>query len=541
MLRPGPEAEILDSWKEISRYLNRDVRTLQRWERTRGLPVRRMPGGAKPGVYAVKSELEAWRRRGGIPLASPEDAGAAPAPPPSVAVLPFLNLGCDKEDQYFADGLADEVITALSGLPGLRVTARTSSFAFRDKQRDVREVGRRLNARAVLEGSVRRSGSRVRVTAQLVETSEGYHLWSERFDRELTDVFAIQDDITRAIVHALRVRLTHAVPRVGPPTANPEAYHLWLKGRYHTVRQTPNEILRSRELFEQAIALDPGFARAHIGLAESWWEGAVLGLDRPREAVAIGRQSVLKALEIDGSLGEAHAMLGLYLGVHDFDWEAAERAFRRGLELSPASPEVRNRYALYQLAATMRLDEALATLERALEYDPLSPIVHASLGHDLILQRDFRRAAQELELAVELDPCYWMAHIWLAGAYGFQGMFDTSLAICQKVLEAIAPNALLMGVAACIRALMGDRQRAEQVRLQLIESGRTSYVSPLGIALIHLGLGEPEPCLDWLERAVEEREPFIVEFPSKPLYDTLRPHPRFQALLATMRLAKTGQ
>jgi serine/threonine-protein kinase len=541
MQQSGPDAQVIDSWKEISRYLNRDVRTLQRWERTRGLPVRRMPGGAKPGVYAVRSELDAWRRTRGIHLASAEDAGAAPATPPSVAVLPFLNLGCDQEDQYFADGLADEVITALSGLPGLRVTARTSSFAFRDKQRDVREVGRRLNARAVLEGSVRRSGSRVRVTAQLVETSEGYHLWSERFDRELTDVFAIQDDITRAIVHALRVRLTHAVPRVGPPTANPEAYHLWLKGRYHTVRQTPNEILRSRELFEQAIALDPGFARAHIGLAESWWEGAVLGLDRPREAVAIGRHSVLKALEIDGSLGEAHAMLGLYLGVHDFDWEAAERAFRRGLELSPASPEVRNRYALYHLAATMRLDEALATLERALEYDPLSPIVHASLGHDLILQRDFRRAAQELELAVELDPCYWMAHIWLAGAYGFQGMLDTSAAICQKVLEAIGPNALLMGVAACIRAVMGDRQRAEQVRLQLIEWGRTSYLSPLAIAWIHLGLGEPEPCLDWLERAVEEREPFIVEFPSKPLYDTLRPHPRFQALLARMRLAKTGQ
>src|SRR5512140_3437995 len=219
MQRPAPEEEVLDSWKEISRYLNRDVRTVQRWEHTRGLPVRRMPGGAKPGVYAVKSELDRWLGRSRIHAASEEDAGAAPAPPPSVAVLPFLNLTGEQQAQYFADGLADEVITALSRLPGLRVTARTSSFAFRGKEQDVCEIGRRLKARAVLEGSVRRSGSRIRVTAQLVETLQGYHLWSERFDRELTDVFAIQDEITQAIADALRVQLTHSVAAAGPHTA----------------------------------------------------------------------------------------------------------------------------------------------------------------------------------------------------------------------------------------------------------------------------------------------------------------------------------
>ncbi|MEK7403583.1 MAG: hypothetical protein AAB225_00605, partial [Acidobacteriota bacterium] len=458
MPRPDPEAEIIDSWKELSRFLSRDVRTLQRWERTRGLPVRRMPGGAKPGVYALKSELEAWRRSRRIHPASSEDAAAAPSTPPSVAVLPFLNLAGDKEDQYFADGLADEIITALSGLPGLRVTARTSSFAFRGKEQDIREVGRRLNARAVVEGSVRRSGSRVRVTAQLVETSEGYHLWSERFDRELTDVFAIQDDITRAIVNALRVRLTRAVPLARPQTKNAEAYHLWLKGRYHTLRQTPNEILRSRELFAQAIALDPAFGRAHLGLAESWWEGAVLGLDRPREAVAIGRQSVLKALEIDDTLGEAHAMLGVYLGVHDFDWVAAERAFRRGLELSPASPQVRTRYAAWLLEPNLRLEEARTELESALEFDPLSPVVHAYLGHHLIFRRNFRLAGEEFQLAIELDPGYWVAHALLAGSYMFQGLFDQSIAICEKVLEAIGPNPMLMGAAALVRAILGDRQ-----------------------------------------------------------------------------------
>jgi TolB-like protein/tetratricopeptide (TPR) repeat protein len=536
MKQPGPDPEVLDSWKQISGYLNRDIRTLQRWERTRGLPVRRTPGGGpKPGVYAVRSELDAWWRTRGIHLASEEDAGS-PGSPPSVAVLPFLNMAPEREDQYFADGLADEIITALSRLPSLRVTARTSSFAFRGKEQDIREVGRRLNARAVLEGSIRRSGDRVRVTAQLIDTAEGYHLWSERFDRQLTDVFAIQDEITEAVVDALRVKLTRAVPRTSAPTVNPEAYHLWLKGRYHTVRQTPNEILRSRELFQQAIGLDPGLARAHVGLAESWWEGAVFGLDRPREAVTIGRKAVLKALELDATLGEAYAMLGVYLGVHDFDWDAAERAFQRALELSPASPEVRNRYALYQLAATMRLDEALAIFEGALAVDPLSPIVHASLGHHLIYQRDLPRAVEELQIATELDPGYWMAHLLLAGAYIFCGMLDKSIAICDRVLTTIGPNATLMGAAACVRALMGDREEAEGVRRQLIESRNTRHVSALGIAWTCLGLGEPEACLDWLEKAVEDREPWIVEFQPKALYDPVRQHPRFEALLSTMHL-----
>ncbi|MBI4904445.1 MAG: tetratricopeptide repeat protein [Acidobacteria bacterium] len=533
MRQPAPDAEILNSWKEISRYLNYDVRTLQRWELTRGLPMRRMPGGTKPGVYAVKSELDSWRRSRSLHTAVREDDSAAT--PLSIAVLPFLNLARD-EDQYFADGLADEIITALSILPGFRVTARTSSFAFRGKEQDIREIGRKLNAHAVLEGSIRRSGDRLRVTAQLIDASEGYHLWSERFDRELTDVFAIQDDITRAVVEALRLRLTHAVPLARRRTENLDAYHLWLKGRYHTLRQTPNEILRSRELFGQAIALDPDFARAHIGLAESYWEGAVLGLDRPRDAVAIGRRSLLKALDIDYSLGEAHAMLGVYLGVHDFDWEAGERAFRRGLELSPASPQVRIRYATWLLEPNLRLDEARAELESALGFDPLSPIIHACLGHELIFRRNFREASKELELAIELDACYWMAHLMLAGSYAFQGRFDESLAVCEKSLEATGQNQLFMGATALVLAILGDRQRAEEIRRRITDMN--SYVSKVALAWISMGLGEPELCLNWLEKAVEEREPLIVELNPKPLYDTFRPHPRFRRLLSEMGLVK---
>lgn len=280
--------------------------------------------------------------------------------------------------------------------------------------------------------------------------------------------------------------------------------------------------------------------RAHLGLAESWWEGAVFGLDRPREAVAIGRQSVLKALEIEGALGEAYAMLGVYLGVHDFDWGAAERAFRRGLELSPASSDVRTRYALYLLAPNLRLDEAVAELEAALEFDPLSAVVHACLGHCFIYQRNFARATRELHLATELDPSYWMGHLILAGSYAFQGMFDKSIEVCRKVMDAIGPNPMIMGATACVHGIMGEPRRAEELRLRLIESSRTSCVPPLAVAWIYLGLGDLDTCLDWLEKAVEERDPLIVEFQPKPLYDAFRPHPRFQALLSAMHLVKSN-
>ena len=533
MKRLDADAEVIESWKEISRYLDRDIRTLQRWEQERGLPVRRMPGGLKPGVYALKTELDAWRRNGGLHVATAEHPVQEPLT--SLAVLPFVSLTGDPEDRYCADGLADEIITALSRLPGLRVTARTSSFAFRGKEEDVRGIGRRLNARAVLEGTYRRSGSRIRVTAQLVETSEGYHLWSERFDLQTGDLFTVQDEIARAVVDALRVRLVRAGAPAGSRTTSPEAYRLWLKARHHSLRHTPDEILQSRELLARTIAVDPGFARAHLGLAESYWEGAFFGIDRPCDAVAVGRPAVQKALEIDPTLGEAHAMLGIYRGLHDFDWEDAERSFQRALELAPSSSEVRTRYAAWRLEPDLRLEEARAQLNIAVELDPLSAIVHGCLGHHLIFRREFQQAAEELQLAVELEPAYWWAHVYLAASHAFQGSFDKAEGIMQKLLSVTGGCPLVIGSYAFGYGAIGDRQRAEQLRNQLLTS-TSGYVPPLALAWSHLGLGEAESCLDWLEKAVEERDPQIVEFQPKPIYDGLRGHPRFKALLSAMHL-----
>ncbi len=530
-------ADVLDSWKTIAQYLDKDIRTLQRWEASRDLPVRRIPGGDRPSVYALKSELDAWRRGRDIHVATQEDRPAAPDKGvPAIAVLPFVNLAGDKENEYFADGLADEIITALTRIGGLRVIARTSSFAFRGQEQDIRKIGTSLGASAVLEGSVRRSGNRIRIAAQLINSMDGCHTWGECYDREFTEVFAIQEEISRAVIDALQVRLAGGPVRARLRTSNPEAHRLWLKGRYHTQRQTPNQLLSSRSYFEQAVALDPDFSPAYVGIAQSWWECAILGLESPREAVAIGRHAISRALELDPSSGDAVSMEGIYSGVHDFDWAAAERHFLRALELEPESPDIRRRYAASVLEPLGRLSEARAQLEVALDLDPLSPAVLAYLGHCVMLERHYDEAVERLEEAAEIDPGYWMGQFILAGAYGFQGQLPKALAIAEAAERALGPNPIVLGFAAVVHGMLGQRARAVEFLRRLEAAGQLRYVSPLSIAWAHLGLGDVDACLDWLERAVEERDPQIIHFVVKSLYDPLRSHPRFQALVSRMHL-----
>jgi len=532
-------ADVLDSWKAVAQYLRKDVRTLQRWESTRSLPVHRMPGGDRPGVFALKSELDAWRRGRDIHVATEFDQPVAPGREPAIAVLPFVNLAGDKANEYFADGLADEIITSLTRIHGLRVIARTSSFAFRSKDLDIRKIGTSLGASTILEGSVRRSQNRIRVAAQLINTADGCHLWGERYDRELTEIFTIQEEISQAIINALPIRLAGRIPPLKPQTKNPEAYQLWLMGRYHTQRQTPNQILRSRSCFEQAVALDPRFSQAHVGIAESWWECASFGLESPKEAVAIGRHAVSRAIELDPSSGDAVSMLGIYSGGHDFDWAACEHYFKRALELDPASPDIHRRYAAYLLEPTNRLAEARAELETALDLDPLSPVVLAYLGQCLMFERRFDEATERLHEAAEIEPGYWMSQFLLAGAAAFQGQFEESLGIAEAALRAIGLNPIVLGAAGAMYGLLGQRARAEECLERLQAAGEIRYVSPLAIAWIYLGLQSVENCLDWLEKAVDEREPQIIHFPIKPMYDGFRNHPRFQALLARMRLTSS--
>jgi TolB-like protein len=277
----------LDSWKEIARFLNRDVRTVMRWEKSRALPVRRMPGGKKPGVYAMQSEVDAWRN--GSAQDRRRDRGAATARPtePSIAVLPFLNLSSEKESEFFGDGLADEIISLLTRLPGLKVTARTSSFAFRGWNGDVREIGSKLGVRTLLEGSIRHAGGRMRISVQLVNAADGFHLWAEVYDRKSEDLFAVQDDVSRAVARALQIHSVPGAVPAGRRTSDMKAYREWLKGRYHLRnRRSAGEVIAGRDCFVHAIGIDPDFAAAYIGLAEYYREAAFLGLRGENSGVA---------------------------------------------------------------------------------------------------------------------------------------------------------------------------------------------------------------------------------------------------------------
>jgi adenylate cyclase len=300
--------------------------------------------------------------------------GRTSADTPSVAVLPFANLSAEEESGYFSDGLADEIITALTRVEGLRVVARTSSFAFRGARRDVREIGARLGVSTVLEGSVQRSVGRVRVSAQLVNSENGFHLWSEHYDRELTDIFAIQDEISRAIARAFAIRL---LP-LGSirPTPNLNAYNAWLKARHYQHYEDLHLVSKARMCLDEAIALDPAFPQPYLGLADLLLASAGFGMIRPRAAAGEGRAAIRRALELDDSLSEAHALSGAFRAVMDFDWEGAAADFDRALALAPASEQAHRLRARYYLVPTLRLREAEQEMEQALESDPFSPVAH---------------------------------------------------------------------------------------------------------------------------------------------------------------------
>jgi len=418
--------EPLESWKEIGSYLNRDVRTVERWERTKGLPVHRLPGGGTARVYAFKPELDAWRSGRGLPS---QEAALSPALLPSIAVLPFVNLGADRENEYFSDGLAEDIINALAKLPGLRVVARTSAFAFREKSATAAEIGARLRVATILEGSVRKAGTRIRVTAQLIKAADQSHLWEDRYDREMTDIFAIQDEISQAIVEKLRVRLARDEPLVKRHTENLEAYNLFLRGRHCIHRVTAESLAKGKEYLEQAIALDANYALAYSAIAEYYWASLMWDCVMPgSEAVPRAKAAALMALKLDDSLAEAHAQLGGAKGIGDFDWMGAEREFRRALELNPSSPIVCYYYGLNCLRPMGRLDEELPVARRAVELDPLSPRYNSCLGYVYSLTGQFNLAIEQCRRAMDLDPNMYQPHFVLAATYGHAGRPEEAIA-----------------------------------------------------------------------------------------------------------------
>jgi serine/threonine protein kinase/tetratricopeptide (TPR) repeat protein len=484
--------------------------------------------------YQTMAELKAALEK----AVKPKVTVSSEEPQPSIAVLPFVNMSGDKEQEYFSDGLAEEIINAFTHISGLRVAGRTSSFFFRGKDIEFSEIGKKLSVRHILEGSVRKSGSRIRVTAQLIDVSDGFHLWSERYDREMTDVFAIQDEISQAIAEKLRVRLAgDRVLKRRLNTKNVEAYQLFLRGRHCMYRMMEDSLSKGKEYLEQAITLDPSYPLAYAGIAEYYFWNGWWGYMDSKEALSRTKSAAMEALSHDGELAEAYSMLGAALGIGDFDWIGAERMFRRAVDLNPASPMIHYHYGFHYFRPTGRLDEAVSQLQRAVEMDPLSATYNINLGY-LYYERGQCDLAIEQHLrGIDLDPAYFAPHWLLAIVYAYLGRLEEAIAETQKAYELSEHNPILFGYLGLLYGRAGLRNEAQAILKELITQSSTVYVPFFSIAAVYRGLGELDQGLEWIERAVEERDMTVVcSLKLEPAYNSLHSHPRYKGLLRKMNL-----
>jgi serine/threonine-protein kinase len=452
----------------------------------------------------------------------------------SIAVLPFVNIGGDKENEYFSDGLAEEILNLLAKIPELKVIARTSSFVFRGKEQDIRQIGNALDVGTVLEGSVRRAGSRIRVTAQLISTSDGAHLWSERYDRELTDIFEVQDVIAAAISEALEVQL-RVKPETRRYTPRLDSYEAYLKARHWMWQLTPDSLAQAREFYELAIRLDPKFALAHSGYADYFYVLASCFIMPTAEAAPRMRDEAQKALDLDPSLPEAHCMLGVVACIYDYDWPEAERRCRLALASEPVPPLVRDWVSQYLSGREGRSGEALEHSEHALREDPLNPMFHCTRSVHLHGSGRYREAESELRRALELNPNLIFAYCWTLGQYLSRGMEEQELASAEKFHSLAPRNPIAIGYLAGMLTRIGNTTRGRQL-LSKIESGR-EYAHPLGLAIYYLLISDVETAANWMEHAIEQRVPHVVAHRLVPIYAPLYDSPRWPVLARLMNLS----
>jgi eukaryotic-like serine/threonine-protein kinase len=454
---------------------------------------------------------------------------------PSIAVLPFANMSGDKDNEYFSDGLAEEILNALTKLPGLKVVARTSAFAFKGRNEDVRGIGETLGATHVLEGSVRKAQNRVRVTAQLIGIADGCHLWSERYDREMIDIFAIQDEISDAIVDVLRLKLASSTNRLAARrSVEPAAFEAYLRGRYYFNKRTESDLNKSIEYFNQALELDPAYALAYAGLSESFIMLGIFGVRPPSDIYPKANLAAMKALELDETLAEAHDALAHVRGAFDWDLRGAEQHYRRALELNPNYSTAHQRYG-HLLALMQRHDEALAQLKRARDLDPLSVPVNGFLGLVYMKARQYGQGIAASRTAVELDPNNAFGHWILARCLDAGSQLVEALAEAEKAASLSLGSQPYAGHLGYAYARIGDRVRAREIIREMLELAKTKYVGTYYLGLIYASLGEPDLAIESLEKAYEERNSRLLEV-FDPAFDCLRSDIRFQDLVRRIGL-----
>jgi eukaryotic-like serine/threonine-protein kinase len=464
-------------------------------------------------------------------------AGFRPAQP-SVAVLPFVSLSADPDNDYFADGITEDVIAHLAKVRSLKVISRTSVMAFKKRDQGLREIAAALGAETIVEGSVRRAGNRVRIVAQLIDAAADEHVWAETYDRDLTDIFAIQTDVALKIAAALQAELSpNERARIGrTPTADLEAYQLYLQGRQCFMRFSPEGYRRSIALFEQAIAKDPKFALAYTALAHAnahlGFEG-VLGWE-PGVVYRRAKDAIAKALALDDGLGEAHGIAGLLRFVCDFDWAGAEKELRLALDLSPGSADTYDHYG-WLCSSQGRFEESLRAVRRARELDPLAH--RSDVASELMRAGRYEEALQEAARIVELDSGITRGHSLLGWAHLKLGHVADGLAALERAAALASEVTMFRAQLGQAYAMAGYTDKARAILAELKRLAGEQYVSPYHFAYVYTGLGEHDVAVDWLERAYEERAGSIYGIKGSFLFAALRGHPRFVALLRKMNLA----
>jgi serine/threonine-protein kinase len=461
--------------------------------------------------------------RGVLEQLAREPHGSAAAVQPSIAVLPFADMSPGKDHEWFSDGLAEEIINALVHVPGLTVIARTSAFAFKGKNEDVRRIAETLGVAHVLEGSVRHSGNRVRVTAQLITAANGSHLWSERYDREMADVFAVQDEIAAAIAQALQVKLSGDAGGPRRYTPNLAAYEAFLKASHHAQKLTPDGMARSREYYEQAIALDPQFALAYSSFAFYYVQMANWALMTAHDAMPLVRTKAQQALDIDPSLPEAHAMLGLVAAVYDYDWKEAGRRFGLATSREPIPSEVRRLHGLCYLLSIGRFEEATREVERALKDDPLNLLDRVRLAQCYRAAGRVDDSLRTLQQALELDDNLWFTHFVLCFEYLIRGDLTASTVHAERAHRLAPWSPVVIGLRAAFFSLAGASDDAQALLDKLLPG--EAYGAPLALATFHLACSEVDQAAEWMIKAIEQRHPaifLVLNVHGKPLRSSRR-------------------
>jgi tetratricopeptide (TPR) repeat protein len=415
----------------------------------------------------------------------------------------------------------------------LRVIARASAFAFRGGGQDLRTIGNRLRVGTILEGSVRRSGNRIRITAQLINVADESHLWSERYDREIADVFDIQDDISHAIANALKIKFAAGQHR----PANIEAFQCYLKGLYWYQRYNQESLTKAKDAFEQALGHDPGYAPAYAGLAVFYYGLGALSIRRMIEMAPLAKSAAGQALLLDPTLSEAHSVLGLLAGSVEYDWKLAERHFKAAMAVDPVPPLVRVRYALYFLTPLRRFEEALSEYQLALETDPLSMMVHFGLAFALYCQRRYDAAIENAARAVELYPDYWLVHFGMGLAQAQQGSLQASIASLEKTLQLAPSSILATAFLAASYLRSGNPGYAEQLMDVVRQRGSKQYVSPFCFAVYSAALGNADATFECLQAALGDRDPYLSRMDAEPYFDPFRSDLRYRDLMDRMNLA----